>query len=290
METRSFKPALLGALLLLSGAALQSAEAAPVFASTNYSADVVFSDAAALQQTRMTISFDGTSYFSASGGGNGGTRVAQFSADGSLVDTYSPGLDLRSVFTNGSHEVLARPYADSTIYKQTSPGSFSALVTFTGNPLDDQSAVVMNKSGQFVAMQGGLVSLWNASGQALSTFSLNGFGSQNDENGYPANRGIAAVGDHLFTYSAGTVSAWDYSGQRVDTAVLDGAGTSFDSYFSFSYANGRFFVLDDANGSWRGYDAGLGSDVAPVPLPSSVLLMGGALVGLALRRRGPIRH
>jgi len=290
MEIRPFTPSLLGAVLLLSGTAMQAAEAAPVFAVSSYTADVVFSDASALEQTRMTISFDGTSYFSASGGSNSGPRVAQFAADGSLIDTYSPGLDLRSVFTNGGHEIFARQYDDSTIYKQTSPGSFSAQLTLSGNPLDEQSAVVLNRNGQFVAMADGLVSLWDGNGQALSTFALAGFGSQNDEGGYPANRGIAAVGDHLFTYSAGIVSAWDYSGQRVDSATLVDAGTRFDSYFSFSYANGRFFVLDDANGAWRGYDAGLGSDVAPVPLPASVLMMGGALVALGLRRRTAARH
>lgn len=284
MLSHSFKPALLASLLVMSGAMLD-AEAAPVFSSASYTADVVFADADALEQTRMTISFDGSHYFSASGGNTDGLRIAEFGADGTLIAAYAPGLDLRSVFTNGSGQVLARAFDDSTVYRQTSPGSFGALLTLEPNGLDSQSAVVMNAAGQFVAMNQGAVSLWDGQGHALTGFNLAGFGAQNGEANYPAGRGIAAVGDLLFTYAAGTVSAWDYSGQRVDSATLEGAGTSFDSYFSFSYANGRFFVLDDAHGSWRGYDAGLGT--APVPVPASVFLMGGALVGLGLRRRRP---
>ncbi len=289
MSTESFKPGLLAALLVLSGTVMAAAEAAPVFTSASYSADIVFGDASALEQTRMTISYDGSNYFSGSGGGAFGARVAQFAADGALIDTFAPGLDLRSVFTNGHHQVLARQFSDSTIYQQTSLGTFTALLNLNGNTLDAQSAVVMNKAGQFVAMSGGTVSLWDSNGQAVSSFTLVDFGALNEESNYPAARGIAAVGDHLFTYSKGTVSAWDYSGQRVDSATLTDAGTSFDSDFSFSYANGRFFVIDDTNGSWRGFDAGLGVDVAPVPLPASIVLLGGALMGLGLRRRAQPR-
>lgn len=286
MASHQCQPALLATLLVMSGAMLH-AEAAPVFSSASYTADVVFADADALVQTRMTLSFDGNHYFSAAGGNSDGARVAEFAGDGTLIATYEPGLDLRSIFTSGSHQVLARAFDDSTVYRQTSPGSFSALLSLESNSLDAQSAVVMNKLGQFVAVHSGLVSVWDDQGQALTSFALAGFGAQNGEADYPAERGVAVVGDHLFTYAAGVVSAWDYTGQRVDTATLVGAGTSFDSYFSFSYANGRFFVIDGASGQWRGFDAGLGSDTAPVPVPASVFLMGSALVGLSLRRRRP---
>ena len=36
-----------------------------------------------------------------------------------------------------------------------------------------------------------------------------------------------------------------------------GAGTSFDSYFSLSYANGMVWIVDTAGGNWRGFDVGL---------------------------------
>lgn len=100
------------------------------------------------------------------------------------------------------------------------------------------------------------VSRWSAKGAFISAFSLQGF-NQNQENSYPAYRGVLVAGKYYLTYSNGTLSAWDATGKRLSSTLLNKAGTSFDSHFSLSYAQGKVWVVDQAGLLWRGYDVGL---------------------------------
>lgn len=243
---------------------------------SSYTADVVFTDA--LASTTMTIAYDGNSYWSTSGGTTNGPRLAQYDSNGGLVQTYAPGFDFRSVFTDANGDVMIRPFNNNTLHRQTAPGQFAADVTLTGGTVDAQSSVVQNDDGEYVSMLAGNVQRFDANGQFLGSFSLNGF----FDFGYPSNRGIAAAGDYLLTYDeTGSLSVWDYSGNIVGVTTLDGAGTSFDSLFSLSYANDRVFIVDAAGGEWRGYNLG----IAPVPVPASgLLLIAGIGAAFALRR------
>jgi hypothetical protein len=158
--------------------------------------------------------------------------------------------------------------------------------------LDAQSSVVLNSAGtEYDAMSGGLVSRWALNGSSLGSVSLSGFGSQNSENTYPADRGLAAAGGYWLTYSNGFLSAWDASGNRVDQTTLVGAGTTFDSHLSFSYTNGMAFVVDTSNSWWRGYDIGLKGPVIPEPASMAIWAAGGlcAAGAAALRRRRTLR-
>ncbi len=246
---------------------------------SSYTADVVFDDA--LLATTMTIAFDGANYWSTSGGTTTGVRYAQYGADGSLIETFAPGIDFRSVFMSVGGDVLVREFSNNTIGRQTAPGQFTDDVTLTGAQIDAQSSVVQNDEGEFVAMQGGVVQRFDASGQFIDSVTLNGF----VDFGYPANRGIAAAEGYLLTYDATqALNVWDYSGSLVGSTILEGAGTTFDSLFSLSYTNDRVFIVDVAGGDWRGYDLGL---AAVVPVPASGLLMiAGMGAILVLRRKG----
>jgi hypothetical protein len=258
---------------------------------SSYSADVTFTDPLTASVT-MSIAFDGTSYWSSTGNSTDGVRYAQIGSNGVTVQTYSPGLDFRSVFVNpNSREtVYARAYSDGKIYQQTSAGVFTATsVSLSG--LDSQSSVVFNGAGtEFLAMNNGVVSRFNLSGSLLGTVNLSGWGS-NSEGNYPQNRGIAAAGDYWFTYTGvgtggGTLSVWDTSGNRIGSTVLLGAGNTFASNFSLSLANGRIFVIDDTAGTWRGYKIG---DFSAIPEPGTWALLGAgsAVVGLLRWRRRP---
>ncbi|MBI3853087.1 MAG: cadherin-like domain-containing protein [Verrucomicrobia bacterium] len=231
---------------------------------TNYFANLLFADTP-LQYTVMTMAFDGTNYWCAHGGAASVTNLARYSASGTLIATYQPGLDFRSVFTNASGQVLARAYADPIIYRQVSPGVFTnSGVTLTGGSLDSQSSVVLNGAGtEYIAMADGVVSRWSTNGAYLGSVNLQGFGSVAGETNSPQSRGIAAVGGFWLTYNGGGIlSIWDGAGNRVTQAVLSGAGTSFDSAYSFSYCNGKVFIVDDLGGLWRGYDVCNGSRAA----------------------------
>ncbi len=226
------------------------------FTQPSYNASVTFVEASQLEQTRMGIAWDGVEYWAASGGSSSGNRIANHNAAGTVLNYYQPGYDMRAVFTmgDGTGPVYGRAYSSTQIMVMLVPGSFSNFVSLVGGSIDGQAAVAWDDTNQeFIAANAGTVNRWDINGNSTGSLSLQGFGVGN-EGVYPNNRGVAWSCDHYLTYSDGTLSAWDVgTGARTATTTLVGAGTSFDSHFSFSYADGYFFVLDDAGGSWRGY-------------------------------------
>src|SRR5579864_7171747 len=91
-------------------APLAPAGASGIF-SSSYNASTIFTDAP-LSYTTMTLTYDGTHYFSTSGGYYGGTNEAEYDSAGHLISTFKPGLDFRSNFTGANGAVLARQFAN----------------------------------------------------------------------------------------------------------------------------------------------------------------------------------
>lgn len=230
---------------------------------TNFLVDTSFTDG--LNGTTMTLAFDGTNYWSCSGGGTGGNRLARYDASGALLSTYAPGLDFRSVFTTSDGILMARAFNSPIIYRQVSPGVFTnSGVSLTGGTLDSQSSVVLNgDSTEYIAMESGTVSRWDTAGTHLGDVTLQGFGSVAGETAFGPSRGIAAAGAYWLTYNGSqTLSIWDASGNRLAQTTLVGAGTTFDSGFSLSYCNDKVWIVDAAGGTWRGYDVFISVRVA----------------------------
>ena len=205
----------------------------------------------------MGITFDGTHYWSVSGNNTSGNRLREYDASGTLVGSFAPGLDFRSIFTNASGQVFARAFNSPVIYLQGLPGVFAPSVTLTGGSLNAQSSVVLNSAGdQYIAHSGSTVLSWDLTGALVGTTTLVGFGTLAGENSSPTNRGIAAFSGMWLTYiaSSRTVSAWDpATGTRLGQGILTGAGTGFDSAYSFSFARGQVYVVDSAGTAWRGF-------------------------------------
>jgi hypothetical protein len=208
-----------------------------------------------LSGTRMTMAWDGTYYWT-SAGGFVATNLASVDVDGNTVAYYNPGFDNRSYFTkgDGTSPVYQRSYGDAQIHVETGPGVYGNDVVLAGGVPDAQSAVVFDSINHyFLAQSGGTVTRWDETGALVDTIALSGFTLA--ESAYPQGRNITWACGYFYTYDAGTLSAWDEDGNRVATTTLNGAGTGFDSYFSYSIANGLFWVLDAGGGTWRGYDA-----------------------------------
>ena len=226
------------------------------FPAAQLTADITFSDG--LGSTTMTLAFDGTEYWSTSGGGPSGDRLARYNSTGQIQQTYAPGVDWRSVFTKdpGTGPVFGRGYASPTIYQMTSAGTFTGAVTLAGGSLDNQAAVAFDSTRrEYIALNpGGWVDRWDEQGSHVGATSLLDFGTQNNESASPQGRGVAWHCERYLTYSEGVLSAWDTTtGVRVDTTVLASAGTSADSYYSISFANQRLFIADGPGSTWRGY-------------------------------------
>jgi hypothetical protein len=252
------------------GCSASAMASAPIITGFSAHTNVTFSDA--LTSTSMGMAFDGTNYWSCSGGGSTGVRYARYTSSGALVTTYSPGLDFRSLFTRADGTVLARAYNTNVIYQQTSPGVFLASgTTLTGGTLDPQSALVLNAAGtEYQAASGGVVSRWSTNGTYLGSVALLGFGSLSGEATAPQSHGLGVLGNLWLTYNgSGILSLWDSAGNRVVQAALPSAGTSFDSDFGFSFCNGKVFIVDVAGGKWRGYDLYSGGRVAVYGSPGS---------------------
>jgi hypothetical protein len=271
-------------MFLLASGCLYAGPLFPGSLSSTFS----FAESADQAGVRMTLAWDGANYWSVTGGGWGGVRQASYGADGSLTANYSPGIDFRSIFTDTAGNVYARGYNSRSIYAQAEPGLFSAVVTLQDGTLDPQASVVLNSTGtEYLAMSEGVVYRWSLSGIFLGSVGLSGFGALSGESNYPQNRGIAVWNDYWLTYSDQILSAWDSMGNRVDSTTLMAAGLSADANFSFSVANGMFFVEDD--GVWRGYEFGSSLNEAGVPEPATAMLMGlgGLFIAWRLRRRSP---
>ncbi|HWX21123.1 MAG TPA: immunoglobulin domain-containing protein [Candidatus Binatia bacterium] len=259
-------------LTVFNGFGCSAADVAGVPVVTGFSihTNVAFTDV--LTATLTGIAFDGTNYWSCSGGNAAGVRLARYSSAGALVASYSPGLDFRSVFARADGTVLARAYNSGVIYQQTSPGVFaSSGITLTGGTLDPQSSVVLNGDGtEYQAMSAGVVSRWGTNGTYLGSVALSGFGSVSGENVSPQSRGLAVSGNLWLSYNGnGILSVWDTNGNRIVQAALPGEGTSSFSAWGFSFCNGKVFLIDAIGSQWRGFDLYSGARVAVYGSPAS---------------------
>ncbi|PCJ27995.1 MAG: hypothetical protein COA96_02200 [SAR86 cluster bacterium] len=258
-----------------------SSQAVPIFSSATISSSFSFTEV--LGSSEVSIAFDGTNYWTAIGGSAGGTRLAKYDASGSNLGTYAPGLDFRSLTADGAGDVYARAYNNTSIFIQSSDGVFTTTGVSVGG-VSSQPKVILNGDGtEYIAHDtNGTVRRWDLSGNALSSVSLSGYGANSGESGYYQDSAISAAGDYWLTYSEGILSAWDDLGNRVDQTTLLGAGSNFNSHLSQSYANGMFFVMDNDESTWRGYELNL--DLVSVPEPSSLLILSLGLLALGLRR------
>ena len=156
------------------GCSAANSATVPIITGFSVHTNVIFTDA--LTATTMTMAFDGTNYWSCSGGSTNGTRLARYGLTGALIATYSPGLDFRSLMTKADGTLLARAFNSGVIYQLTNVGVFvSSGITLTGGSLNSQSSVVLNGAGtEFDAMSGGVVSRWSTNGTYLGIVNLIG--------------------------------------------------------------------------------------------------------------------
>jgi hypothetical protein len=207
--------------------------------------------------TPTGIAWDGASFWVGGDGNLGGFTEVRYDAAGGYLESFEPGVGFAAIYTkgDGTGPVYGRQLTWNNVMMQTSPGQWSEPLTLAGGNPPTMTGIAWDADhGEYIALMDGTLHRWNAAGQSLPEIVFQGFGSMNDEGAYPAGRRVAWAYGHYLTYSDTVISAWDASGARVASAVLEGAGTTdFDSALSFSFAQGKAWVVDSSQGNWRGY-------------------------------------
>ena len=194
------------------------------------------------------LAWDGTNLWSGSGGGASGNRLARQLADGSLDALFAPGIDVRSIFTqgDGTGPIYVRAFNSSTLRVQGMPGVFAddVMLAVADPVLATGSSVAWDDDlDEFISTTSGVVQRWAADGSFTGVTTLVGYGDLSGEGEFPVDLRVAWAQGCYLTYADGVVSSWDVGGERVDTVTV--AITQGDlADVSFSYANGRIHISD----------------------------------------------
>jgi hypothetical protein len=240
----------------------------------------------------MSVAFDGTFYYGASGGNSGGSPLQKYDPlTGDVLSAINNGIDYRGLFSDANGDLYARVYGDHFILKMTAPGVFTSFLTLDNSvvDLDDQAPVVLSGDGSVYASRfGNTLNFWSAvDGSFQSSVILSNYGTVPGETANPTGSTapkdvtLASFGSYYLTYldDSDEVFAWDTSGNRVGNLVLENNNGA--NAFSFSYSNGHIFTNE---GGFHGYE--LAAPPIVIPEPGAVcLLLVGLGAGLARRRR-----
>ena len=222
----------------------------------------------------MTTAFDGQYYYHCSGGSGSQFGVSLSKIDpntGVVVETYSPGISFRSIFTMAECDnttlncpIYSRGFNSNMIQvMRNQDGNFVDYLELKGGTLTSQEGVKFDSvRNVFFAQRDGALDRWNGNtGEYVDTLELveYGTGDDTDELEYPEERGVAyaaGCGDYYVTYNGerDMLSFWSASnGSRLFRYELSGLGGSFSTVFSVSYANGHAFLVNGDLSSVFGY-------------------------------------
>jgi hypothetical protein len=245
--------------------------------------------------TPMPVSFDGTYYWGASGGGTESPLQQYDATTGDVLTTYAPGpgIDFRSTFADASGNIFASGYSDYRIYPMTSPGVFDLVSTFSLLDVapNEQAPVILSPDvTTYASRVGNTINLWSAvDGGWLSAITLTDYGNVAGEDAAGLGQSdldLAAYGAYYLTYSESNnfVHAWDSAGNRVGSMELINNNNA--TAYSFGYSNGYIFTNYEANQQYTGYQLGsVGGAGVSAPEPGTLVLSALGIAGMVARRR-----
>jgi len=198
--------------------------------------------------TMMSVAWDGTNYWFASGGDSDSNRLTRTNASLGAATDFSPGIDFRSVFTktDGVPPIYASEYASMQIRRSTGPGIFTNDVVLAGSN-DEQTDVEWDSTkSEFIARFDSTVYRWNSTGASLPSVTLVSA---------PSGEGLNSCNTGYLTYDAGTHIVRDHdkvTGAVRNLVTLNATGFPYDGRLSI--ANHKIWICD-TSGAWQAFDA-----------------------------------
>lgn len=231
--------------------------------------------------TPMSADFDGTWIYTVSGGNINGDRLARYFLDGTLDQTFAPGIDFRSIFTDNSGNLFAKEWGTGNVYSMSQDGMPTFLYTLN-DPQAQSSASFNADDTELYTRDGSTIRRYNSStGMFLGSFEL--MGLIGDELSTPAAWQMeTSRSGRIFTYAAGIVSEWDTKGNRIGTSniPITGDPSGFDTTFSFAVGgDDNIYLYSESSNTWKVWNIGI-----PAPGTLALLAIGG-VVGRRRRRR-----
>jgi hypothetical protein len=195
----------------------------------------------------VSVAWDGTNFWFASGGDSGGNRLVRTDAAFGSAASFAPGKDFRSVFTkgDGTSTLFASEFGSTLISRQTSPGVFGTEAN-RATLVDSQMAVVWDDdASEYVSRSGTTLYRWAATGAALGTVTLASA---------PSGTGVAVCSSGYLTYDSSGPVLREHArstGAVVGTVTLTGAPAS--PFALFAVADNRVWI--STSNVWSIYEA-----------------------------------
>lgn len=202
----------------------------------------------------MSITFDGTYYYTINGGNDGYCTLNQYDKQGEFIESYDLEIDGRAIFYHSEDEMLYVKIYGTDLYAIE---LFFELadVHYYDMFSDDNSSPAATPDGKYVfELVDGKVTMYDVnSGEDIRSYRITKY---YEEHGF-ANS-IAASDNYLFVWGdTDEIYVYDHNGTYITNILLprDGYG------FSLSYCNGLLWVAKDAdasqdggNGYWYGFE------------------------------------
>jgi len=200
----------------------------------------------------VSITWDGSYYYTLNGGNDDWSRINQYDKDGDWVESFEPELDGRTLFYTTDKTLYAKAY-DTDLY--TIDLYEEDYDTEEGGLFEeDQTSVGFTPDGrQAFELSEGTVHVYDlGEDDEVASFDLERY---YDEGNY--GMAVAASDQHLFVWGAeDEILVYDHKGRFVTEFELPREGF----WASLSWCNGMLWIADDSDskdelgtGTWFGY-------------------------------------
>jgi hypothetical protein len=204
----------------------------------------------AIPMHNMSLTSDGTYYYTSNGGSSGSGQINTYDLSGTLVTSVSIPIDARGILYSEYLDAVFIKSYDLNWY-EVDPATGGYTLVFAELFVSYQSSPGLAFEGAFILehADGTIYKYDSGSGALVETLSGFYFG------GFPSSEALACNGTRIFTWDGTLVYVYDLAGNFLESWPVPNGHYGF----SLSFANGLLWTSDDGGGgtgTWYGYDVG----------------------------------